>query len=221
MNIEYVPLTSIMKEGLLYSFFHSKKDNYLTELRNSIQLDGLLNPIIVTKIDDSYEVTDGKKRLDIIRQLSKSQPYKHRYSKVPCLVNDMEIQKQYTRPILLNDQELAHNIIRASYGSSSLSDISKRFECEMSITLQCLNLKNLNRKIFSLFFKGTLSLDQAYALSTSNDKSLQLKALYKLGPSASKNEFLEVISSNGPLPDYFNDNVNASIREHEKGLIAA
>ena len=174
MDIFYLSLESIKKEGFLTPLFQSLKGDNLGQMQQSLETDGLLNPIVVVKTGDTFEVVDGQKRLRAIRALSKSNRYRRRFSKIPCILAEQcpvadDIKAR--RPILLNDQELVSNIIRASRSTRSLSDISKRYECDLSIAMQCLSLKNINREIFKMFNKGRISLEQAAAFSVLNDRN--------------------------------------------------
>ena len=227
MKIFYLSLDSIEKEGFLSTLFQPTKDDGLLEIEQSIVLDGLLNPITVIKNGNIYKVIDGKKRLKIIRHLSKSNRYRRSFSKVPCILreqNTVNDNTRFGRPILLNDQELAYNIRRAYRGSRSLADISKRYECDLSIAMQCLSLENLNRKIFNIFNTGTISLDQAAALSSLNDQKHQFEILLKLGPSAHASEILKavkmkklVVQRLAPKSDY----ALRTVKAEEKLFIAA
>ena len=189
MKVFYAPLGSLQKEGLFLTLFKSRHIDGLSEIQESIALDGLLNPIIVVKTGITFKVVDGQKRLKAIRLLSKSTRYKRAFSKVPCILQTENLAKSVARlgrPVLLNDQELAYNITRASRGSSSLLDISKRYACDLPIALQCLSLENLNRDVFKLFNKGAISLQQAAALSSFDDEEQQLEMLLKFGPTVNK-----------------------------------
>lgn len=211
MNIHYLPLRVFHKDIDILSIMRLNKRTDLDELQNSIELDGLLNPILVVRSGNSYQVVDGKKRLKVIRKLSKNSRYERRYSKVPCLINDGDIPDitiPTNKPLLLNDQELAHNIIKASHGQSSLSIIAKRYGCDLTVALKCLNLKNLHREIFKLFTKGTLSLDQAAALSTLSSKTKQLDILLKLGPSARISKIMTAVCAQSNY-------VSSAVRSYE------
>lgn len=198
MNIHYLPLRAIQQDRNFLSFFRSRKVQNLDKLRDSIKSDGLLNPLIVVRNGNTYQVIDGQKRLSVIRRLSNTSRYERRYSKVPCLIREqgiLETRVQSNKPLLLNDQELAHNIIKASRGQSPLSKIAKRYACDLSVVIQSLNLNNLHRDVFTLFSKGTLSLDQAAALSSLGNKKKQTEILMELGPSASVRKIMKAVNA--------------------------
>ena len=227
MSIHYLPLRAIQKNHNFLSFFRSPNGQDLAELQDSIESDGLLNPIFVLRNGNAYQVIDGQKRLKVIRRLSNTSRYKRRYSKVPCLIKEQGILNMKipsNKPLLLNDQELAHNILKASRGQSSLSTIAKRYACDLSVAMQCLNLKNLNRDILKLFSKGTLSLDQAAALSSLRNKKKQTEILLKIGPSASVRKIMEAVEDEAKHLIGATRNDNCSTPYHNtnmKGLLAA
>jgi len=198
MNVHYLPLRAIQKDRNFRSFFRSLIRQNSDELADSIESDGLLNPIFVVRSGSTYEVIDGHKRLNVIRRLSNTMQYKRRYSKVPCLIKGQglsNIKAPGHKPLLLNDQELAHNILKASRGQSSLSKIAKRYACDSSVAMQCLALNNLHRDIFKLFSKGTLTLDQAAAFSILKNKRKQNELLLRLGPSANTQVIMEAVNA--------------------------
>ena len=227
MSIHYLPLRAIQKNRNFLSFFLSPNGQGLSELQDSIESDGLLNPIFVVRNGNAYEVIDGQKRLNVIRRLSNTSQYKRRYSKVPCLIKEqgiLDIRVPSNKPLLLNDQELAHNILKASRGQSPLSKIAKRYACDLSVALQCLNLKNLNRDILKLFSKGTLSLDQAAAFSSLKNKKKQAEILLKIGPSASARKIMKAVDDEAKHLLGATRNDNCSTPYHNtnmKSLLAA
>ena len=198
MNILYLPLKLIEEKNLHPFRYSSTKSDAFIKLQNSIKNDGLLNPILVAKTDHGLEVQDGKKRVKVIQALSKSENLKRRYTKIPCVVQTKGSRKSFQaikRPMLLSDQDLAHNVLQASRGSSSMADIAKRYECDMSIAIQCLNIESLHREIQMLFKKNAISLEQASALSSLSDKNEQLETLKKVGPFAMKSDIQEAIKA--------------------------
>lgn len=227
MRLYSLPIKAIERDKTVMSFLGLRKITGSNELQDSIELDGLLNPIFVIRDGDKYKVIDGKKRLDVIRRLAKMSRYKRRYSKVPCVILTQEalnINIATNKPILLNDQELAFNIIKASHGQSSLAAIAKRYGCDLQVALQCLNLKNLNRDIFKLFSKGTLSLEQAAALSTLRSKKAQYDILLKLGPSAHMSKIVDAINVHAQRSSAANENIDVAasyINPVMKDFIAA
>ena len=75
MTTKLIPLNALSLGAMSFSALTKPKLHDLTKIRQSIEKDGLLYPLIVVKDGAKYLVIDGKKRLNIIRKLAKSKLY--------------------------------------------------------------------------------------------------------------------------------------------------
>lgn len=195
MSIKLIPLKSITDGANTLSFMvRQRKSVNLTMLAKSIEQDGLLYPLVVTKDGDKYMVLDGKKRLNVIRKLAKSNRYTRSMTKVPCIVQEAhQIQPVIERrPTLLTGPELAHQIILAEQTGISFISIAQRFECELAVVEDCVSLTKLHPELLLHFNNKVISLEQAAAFATIENMTAQLDLLIQLGPFVSD---LEIIAS--------------------------
>lgn len=178
-------------------------------LARSIIKDGLLNPLVVMKQGSKYIVLDGKKRLVIIRKLAKSNRLSKAIAKVPCVVQETQSLSplKNRRPALLTGPELAHEVILDAQSGYSHVEIAQRFECDVTVVLDCLSLRNLHPEILLHFNKRAVSLEQAAALATIENMTAQLDLLHQLGPSVSDIDIIAAIKAGATVVELSEDNI--------------
>jgi len=177
-------------------------------LSNSIIKDGLLNPLVVIQQGSKFIVIDGKKRLAAIRLMTTSKRLAKAIAKVPCIVQSANsLQPVETRrPLLMTGPELAHKVITAAKTATSLVSIAQRFECEQGVVQDCLSLRNLHPELLLHFNNGAISLEQASALATIENKKAQLDLLHQLGPFASNADIIAAIRAGATVVELSEDN---------------
>lgn len=209
MTTLMIPLKFLSLGGKTLSLFKKNKPRDLTNLRQSIETDGLLYPLIVVKVGAKYLVVDGKKRLSIIRKLAKSSRYTRSTAKIPCLVQEVNkitpiIER---RPLLLTAPELAHEIIFAAQSRVSYVSIAQRFECDLSVVYDCISLSKLHPKLLMHFNNNVISLEQAAAFATIDNIEAQLSLLDQLGPFVSNAKIIEAIRNGVTVIKISDDNI--------------
>jgi hypothetical protein len=210
MSIKLIPLKSITDGASTLSFMVRKKKSFnLSLLSESIERDGLLYPLVVIKDGDKYLVLDGKKRLNVIRKLAKSNRYTRSMAKVPCIVQEAHAVQPVTAawPTLLTGPELAHQVILASQESVSLISIAQRFECDLTVVEDCLSLTKLNPELLRHFNNGVISLGQAAAFATIENMTAQYDLLIQLGPFVSDMEIIASIKAGSTVLELSDDNI--------------
>lgn len=215
MQITYIPLKALSSEsGLLQ--FTKRSGQKLDKLRHSIVENGLLHPLRVTPNRKKFSVLDGKKRLQVLKALSRSTAHSascgHALTKIPCILETFESAEglspvQPDRPLLLSAPELAHLILVQARKNVPLSYIAQRYECEKTMVLDCLTLPSLNKKVLKAFYDGIVTLEQAAALSTIPNPKAQWDLLLQLGPFVSNTTILKAIRDGETVLDLPDGNI--------------
>lgn len=159
----------------------------LRELKHSIKKFGVIQPIIVRKIRDQYEIVAGERRW----QASKDAGLKE----IPCIVKEIEkveatklalienIQREDLNPI---EEAMAFNNLMKNYGytQEEISDIIGKSRSYIANTIRLLKL---NEKVAEYIVRGDLSSGHGRALLGIEDGKKQLEIAEKI-----KNEKLNV-----------------------------
>lgn len=210
MAPKLIPIKLILDGDDVVSFM-SKGKRRASEiwLSKSIIKDGLLNPLVVRQHGDKFIVVDGKKRLAIIRRLTKLKRLSKAIAKVPCIVQDVvSLQPvERRRPLLLSGPELAHKIILEAQNSTSHASIAQRFECDLSVVEDCVSLPALHPEMLQHFNNRAISLEQAAAFATIENKKAQLDLLHQLGPFLSNTEIIAAIREGATVVELSDDNI--------------
>lgn len=210
MTTKLIPLKLITDGSNGFSFINNKrKPQNLIWLKESIEKDGLFYPLVVRQIGKEFSVIDGKKRLKVIRNLAKSKLYNRSLAKVPCIVQEShEMPPLVTmRPTLMTEPELAHQIIRAAQQHVSIVSIAQRFDCDLSVVKDCISLTKLNPELLMHFNNNVISLDQAAAFATIENKTAQLDLLHQLGPSVSDKDIIAAIKAGSTVLEISDDHI--------------
>jgi len=175
----------------------SQNKTSIALIKNSIERDGLLNPLVVAKRRNKYVIIDGKKRFIAIRALIKSGVCSRMLSKIPCVLHEegsLEFQKP-SKPTLMTDPELAHAIISQINSGTSIAYIAQRYDCDESVVEDVVSLQKLHLKVLQCFNNHTVSLEQAAALATIPNPEAQWKLLLQLGPFATDENIINAIKA--------------------------
>ena len=209
MTTKLIPLKALIDGPKTLSVFGKAKPRDLSRLRQSIEQDGLLYPLVVIKEGAKYLVVDGKKRLNVIRKLAKSKLHSRSSAKVPCLVQDANNIKPIVarRPMLLTGPELAHEIIIAAQSRVSYATIAQRFECDIDVVEDCVSLTKLHPELLMHFNNKAISLEQAAAFATIENMKAQYDLLHQLGPFVSNTEIIAAIRAGETVIEISEDNI--------------
>ena len=207
MAPKLIPL-KLLTDGADTVSFMGKSRACSAWLSKSILKDGLLNPLVVVQQGSQFIVIDGKKRLAVIRQITKSKRLAKAIAKVPCIVQGAVSLKpiETKRPLLLSGPELAHKIITAAQTAESLVSIAQRYECDVSVVEDCLSLRGLHPELLLHFNNGAISLDQASALATIDNKKAQLDLLHQLGPFVTNTDIIAAIRAGATVVELSEEN---------------
>ena len=204
-----IPLKALTSGSNALSLFTKAKPRDFVRIRQSIEKDGLLYPLVVVKEGAKYLVIDGKKRLSVIRKLAKSKRYSRSTAKIPCLVQDVKkiTPVMARRPALLTGPELAHQIMIAAQSRVSHASIAQRFECDLSVVEDCVSLPKLHPELLMHFNNKTISLEQAAAFATIENMGAQLSLLHQLGPFVSNTEIIQAIRTGATVIEISEENI--------------
>ena len=210
MAPKLIPIKLLLDEGDVVSFISKAQrkagDVWLT---NSIIKVGLLNPLIVRQHGSKFIVVDGKKRLAVIRRMTKLKRLSKAIVKVPCIVQEIASLKplQRRRPLLLTGPELAHKIILEAQKAPSPISIAQKYECDLSVVEDCLSLPGLHPEMLQHFNNRAISLEQAAAFATIENKKAQLDLLHQLGPFVSDADIITAIREGATVVELSDDNI--------------
>jgi hypothetical protein len=209
MAPKLIPLKLLSDGGQTISFMAKGRAKASSvSLYQSIIRDGLLNPLVVTQQGSKFIVIDGKKRLAVMRAMMKSRRLAKAIAKVPCVVQESSSLRpiEARRPLLLSGPELAHKVISAAKTATSLVSIGQRYECDVSVVKDCLALRNLHPELLLHFNNDAISLEQASALATVENKKAQLDLLHQLGPFVSNIDIIAAIRAGATVVELSEDN---------------
>ena len=201
MNVLMIELKHLTANDCL-TVFPRKPSRGFASIKNSIETDGLLNPLTVIKQKGKFIVIDGKKRLLALRELAKSNKFKRALYKVPCNIDcTSEIGIDPARPVLMSGPEVAHKIICEVESGMPRVMVAQRYECTAAVVEDSLSLRNLHPEILMCFNNDTLSLEQAAAFATIENMNAQWSLLLQLGPFVSNAEIITAIKSGEAVLD--------------------
>lgn len=148
----------------------------LSELADSIKLNGLIQPILVRKIKDKYEIIAGERRW----RASKAAELK----KIPCLLKDVteevaakfalieNIQREDLNPI---EEAIAYKRLMLDYNLTQ-EEVASQVGKSRPYISNTVRLLNLDREIIEYILKGDLTSGHGKVLLGIKDKEQQLIA---------------------------------------------
>jgi ParB family chromosome partitioning protein len=155
-------------------------DEALRELSDSIKEHGVVQPIIVRKIDDSYQIVAGERRWRAARLAG--------IKTVPVVVKDYSNIQVMQIALIENLQRQDLNSIEEALAYKSLieehdmtqEDISSKIGKSRSAIANTLRLLNLSEEIRNMVVHGKISAGHARALLAVSDKGKQLEIAQKI-----------------------------------------
>ncbi|TDX51778.1 ParB/RepB/Spo0J family partition protein [Orenia marismortui] len=147
----------------------------LKELSQSIKEHGLIQPIIVRKKEDKYQIIAGERRYRAAKEL--------KLKEIDVIVSDMAEQKMMEIALIENIQRQDLNPIEEAEAYQQLMDkfdliqaeVAKKVSKSRSTIANSLRLLNLPDKLKDDVSRGTLSMGHARALLSIEDIDLQKK----------------------------------------------
>ncbi len=156
------------------------QEDALSDLTNSIKTHGLIQPIIVRKVKNKYEIIAGERRL----KASKAAGLKE----IPCIVKDINtemsakfalienIQREDLNPI---EEALAYKKLMKEYNLTQ-EELASEVGKSRSYIANTIRLLNLEREIIDYIATGELTSGHGKALLGIKDKQQQLSAAKKI-----------------------------------------
>lgn len=139
-------------------------DGALAELKESIARDGLLQPIVVSRVDGGYELIAGERRWRACKALG--------LASIPALVRGATPDQQLALALVENLQRANLNPVEEAMAYRRLvvdfnlthEDVANRMGKDRSTVTNALRLLELPREVLEQVSRGTLSSGHARAL---------------------------------------------------------
>jgi len=155
-------------------------DQALQELSGSIKEHGVVQPIIVRKVDESYQIVAGERRWRAARLAG--------LKTVPVVIKDYSNVQVMEIALIENLQRQDLNSIEEALAYKSLieehdmtqEEISEKIGKSRSAIANTLRLLNLPEEIKNLVVHGKISAGHARALLAIDDKKKQLEIAQKV-----------------------------------------
>lgn len=147
----------------------------LDELADSISKHGVIQPIIVTKKEDIYQIVAGERRWRASKQAG--------LKKIPAIIRNYDEVKVMEVALIENLQREDLNPVEEALGYKSLIEtfsltqdkISERVGKSRSAIANSLRLLNLPEKVRALLEKGAISVGHAKAILSLTNKNDQIQ----------------------------------------------
>ena len=176
--VEQIPLDMIItREDQPRKQF---SDESLIELSKSIEVHGIIQPIIVRAIGKKYEIIAGERRYraSVLAGLNN----------IPCIVKDMDVENASKLALIENIQREDLNPIEEALAYKYLidkfnlrqEDISQTLGKSRTYITNTLRLLNLNEEIINFIKDGRLTSGHGKVLLGIKDKVEQLKLATKI-----------------------------------------
>ena len=155
-------------------------DAALEELAESIKVHGIIQPLIVRKLDKTYEIIAGERRWRAALKAG--------LKKVPVLIRDYTEQELYEVALIENLQREDLNAIEEAVAYRKLieeysltqEEVAERVSKNRSTVTNALRLLKLDDTVQQMIIDKTLSAGHARALLSLEDKAKQVAAAKKI-----------------------------------------
>ncbi|MEA1939978.1 MAG: ParB/RepB/Spo0J family partition protein [Candidatus Caldatribacteriota bacterium] len=146
----------------------------LDELKESIKIHGLIQPIVVRKVSNGYELVAGERRLKAVKEL--------KLKKIPVIIKNFGNEKSLEIALVENIQREDLNLIDQANGFKRLMDEFELTQQELAevtaksraLISNTVRLLRLNVKIQRDISEGKISFGHAKLLLGIEDEGLQL-----------------------------------------------
>lgn len=151
------------------------KEKELDELSNSIQENGVIQPLIVSKVDKGFELIAGERRLRAAKRAG--------LESVPVVVKKVTDRDKMIYSIIENVQRSDLNCVEEALAYYQLMDdfkltqeeVAKRLGKERSTIANFLRILKLPRKVLDYVQKEVLSFGHAKLLASAKDKQKAIR----------------------------------------------
>jgi len=151
------------------------KENELQELANSIKENGVLMPLLVTKIDKGFELIAGERRLKASKMAG--------LEKVPVIIKRATDKEKKVMAIIENVQRSDLNCVEEALAYFNLIDeykltqeeVAKKLGKERSTIANLLRVLKLPREVVDFLQAEILSLGHAKVLASEEDRDIVIR----------------------------------------------
>jgi ParB family chromosome partitioning protein len=172
-------------------------DDEIKGLAESIENQGLLQPVVVRKKDDGFEIISGERRFRAFNYLKRET--------IPCIVRDKVTDREMLELALVENiqREQLNEIEKATAYQKLLlecnythDELSKQVGKSRSVISNSLRLLNLPDKIQQLLRKDEISMGHARALLSIEDETEQLNLAEKIVKDSLSVRDIEKVTQN-------------------------
>ncbi len=155
-------------------------DEALKDLANSISINGVIQPIIVRKVEDKYEIVAGERRWRASKKIG--------LEKIPCIIKDINhetaakislienVQREDLNPI---EEASAYQRIMEEYNLKQ-EELAEAIGKSRTYITNSIRLLNLHETVIEYIYQGKLTSGHGKALLGIKNKDEQLKAAEKI-----------------------------------------
>ena len=151
------------------------KENELQELADSIKENGVLMPLLVTKLDKGFELIAGERRLKASKMAG--------LAKVPVIIKRATEKEKKIMAIIENVQRSDLNCVEEGLAYFNLIDeykltqeeVAKKLGKERSTIANLLRILKLPREVIDFLQKEVLSLGHGKVLASEEDRDIVLR----------------------------------------------
>lgn len=169
-------ITEIEIESLTSNLFQPRKNfdqKKLEELKESIKRHGVIQPIVVRKIANGYEIVAGERRLKAAQEI--------KLKKIPAIIKNFSNEKSLEIALVENIQRENLNPIEQANAFKRLIDEFKLTQQELAevtgksraLVTNTIRLLKLNPEIQKNISEGKISFGHAKLLLSLEDEELQ------------------------------------------------
>ncbi|MCR3955958.1 MAG: ParB/RepB/Spo0J family partition protein [Gudongella sp.] len=156
------------------------QEDALKDLAQSITENGVIQPIIVRKLENGYEIIAGERRWRAAREAG--------LDEIPCIIREIDditadrislienVQRENLNPI---EEAQAYKRIMKEY-SLKQDELAKAVGKSRSYISNNMRLLNLDERVVQYIYEGKISGGHGKALLGIKDKDEQLKAAEKI-----------------------------------------
>ncbi len=152
----------------------------IEELAESIKIYGVIQPIIVTKKDEYYEIVAGERRWRASKKAG--------LTEIPCIIRNDDERKSKEIALIENIQREDLNPIEKAKGFKQLIDeyglkqqeLADIMGMNRSTVTNCLRILNLDPRVIDLALEGKLTEGHCRSLLGYEDPDIQYKMALKI-----------------------------------------
>ena len=152
----------------------------IEELAESIKRYGVIQPIIVNKKDDYYEIVAGERRWRASKKAG--------LTEIPCIIRNDDERKSKEIALIENIQREDLNPIEKAQGFKQLLDdygmkqqeLADMIGMNRSTITNCLRILNLDPRVIQLALEGKLTESHCRSLLGYEDPEMQYKMAIKI-----------------------------------------